>query len=171
MPDRARWRRGVGGAGLDLAALADGTPLDVEADLHLEVVTPAGETTTAHITGNGAEIIVDVERPDLLLSMVDRRDVGRVADLLAASGITARVMGPDGPAAVVGATASSRLGLAATGSSRVAPAPGAAARLVAGRLSPRSRSPRTQAVTATVVVAAVLAAVAAAVASVRRGRS
>jgi hypothetical protein len=132
VPDRAPRRRGVGGAGLDLAALADGTPLEVDADLRLVVTTPEGDSTTAHVTGSGRELTVAVERPEVLLSVVDPRDVGRVADLLAASGLTAQVVGPDGPAATVGAGASSRLGLAATGSARVAPVPHAAAQLVLG---------------------------------------
>lgn len=156
-----RFRRGVGGAGLDLAALADGTPLAVEADLRLEVTTPEGESTSAHVTGHGGDLRVEVDRPGVFLSVLDPRDVGQAADLLAASGITARVIGPDGPVATIGAAASSRLGRAATGSANVAPVPRAAAQLVVG-----SRPVR---VGAALTVAAALVAVVAGV--VLRGRS
>jgi hypothetical protein len=43
--------------------------------------------------------------------------------------VTVTVVGPDGPAATVGAGASSRLGQAVTGSRNVAPVPRAAASL------------------------------------------
>lgn len=122
-------RRGTGGVGFDLAGLADGSLLEVEADLRLRVTTERGESTSAHLTGSGRELRVDVERPEVLLAAVDPRDVGQVADLLAASGVTVTVVGPDGPAATVGAGASSRLGRAVTGSSNVAPVPRAAASL------------------------------------------
>ncbi len=154
MPDPlAAVRRGVGGAGIDLAGLADGTPLEVSADLRLRVTTSRGDSTTAHLTGEGRRLRVDVERPDVLLAAVDPRDVGKVADLLAASGITVQVVGPDGPAATVGAGASSAFGRVVTGSRNVAPVPRAAARLVL--------STRTQRVLAAFVPAAlaVLAAV------------
>jgi hypothetical protein len=122
-------RRGTGGVGLDLAGLAAGGQLEVDADLRLQVTTERGDSTSAHVTGRGRELRVDVERPEVLLAAVDPRDVGQVADLLAASGITVRVVGPDGPAATVGAGASSRLGQAVTGSANVAPVPRAAASL------------------------------------------
>ncbi len=134
MPDRTprRARRGAGGVGVDLAGIAAGVPLEVSADLRMRVTSPRGDTTTAHLTGHGGQLRVDVERPDVLFEAVDPRDVGRVADLLDAAGVTLRVVGPHGPAATVGAGASSRLGLAATGSRNVAPVPRAAARLVLG---------------------------------------
>jgi hypothetical protein len=122
-------RRGTGGVGLDLTGLAAGPALEVEADLRLRVTDERGESTSAHLTGRGRELRVDVERPEVLLAAVDPRDVGQVADLLAASGVTVRVVGPDGPAATVGAGASSRLGRAVTGSANVAPVPRAAASL------------------------------------------
>jgi hypothetical protein len=122
-------RRGTGGVGLDLAGLAAGGRLEVEADLRLRVTTERGDSTSAHVTGHGRELRVDVERPEVLLAAVDPRDVGQVADLLAASGVTVQVVGPDGPAATVGAGASSRLGKAVTGSANVAPVPRAAASL------------------------------------------
>ncbi|MCO1659861.1 hypothetical protein [Pseudonocardia humida] len=127
MPESVR--RGTGGVGLGLAGLADGSRPEVEADLRLRVTTERGECTSAHLTGRGRELRVDVERPAVLLAAVDRRDVGQVADLLAASGVTVRVVGPDGPAATVGAGASSRLGRVVTGSRNVAPVPRAAASL------------------------------------------
>ena len=122
-------RRGTGGVGFALAGLADGSRLEVEANLRLRVTTERGESTSAHLTGRGRELRVDVERPEVLLAAVDPRDVGQVADLLAASGVTVTVVGPDGPAATVGAGASSRLGRAVTGSRNVAPVPRAAASL------------------------------------------
>jgi hypothetical protein len=151
VPEAAR--RGTGGVGLDLAGLADGTRLAVEADLRLQVTTERGETTSARVTGRGHELRVDVERPEVLLAAVDPRDVGQVADLLAASGVTVHVVGPDGPAATVGAGASSRLGRAVTGSRNVAPVPRAAASLALS-------TPAARRVLA-VLVPAVLAALAA----------
>jgi hypothetical protein len=127
VPEAAR--RGTGGVGLDLTGLAAGPWLEVEADLRLRVTTERGDSTSAHLTGHGRELRVDVERPEVLLAAVDRRDVGQVADLLAASGVTVRVVGPDGPAATVGAGASSRLGRVVTGSRNVAPDPRAATAL------------------------------------------
>jgi hypothetical protein len=127
VPDQVR--RGTGGVGFDLAGLADGSQLEVEADLRLRVTTERGESTTAHLTGRGRELRVDVERPEVLLAAVDPRDVGQVADLLAASGVTVRVVGPNGPAATVGASASGVLGRLVTGSRNVAPVPRAAVSL------------------------------------------
>lgn len=157
MPDRIG--RGTAGVGLDLAGLADGSQLEVEADLRLRVTTERGESTAAHVTGRGSELRVDVERPEVLLAAVDPRDVGQVADLLAASGVTVRVTGPDGPAATVGAGASSRLGRAVTGSRNVAPVPRAAASLVLGNPTVRRTS------------VVVLAGLAAALVAVLRRRS
>jgi hypothetical protein len=107
-------------------------PLDVVADLTLHVTAPTGESTGVHVTGAGAEVHVEAERPAVLFSAVAPDDVGRVAELLAASGLVVRVTGPDGPVATVGAGVSNRLGRAVTGSGRVAPAPRAAARIAAG---------------------------------------
>lgn len=112
--------------------------LDVDVDLRLEVTTPAGETTAAHVSGSGQELRVDADNPEVLFSAVDRADVGRVADLLAATGITVEVFGPHGRAARVGAGTSSRLGRAVTGSARVAPDPAAAARLALTSRAARS---------------------------------
>jgi hypothetical protein len=153
VPEAAR--RGTGGVGLDLAGLAAGSGLEVEADLRLRVTTERGESTSAHLTGRGQDLRVDVERPEVLLAAVDPRDVGQVADLLAASGITVRVVGPDGPAATVGAGASSRLGRVVTGSPNVAPAPRATASLALS--TPAAR--RALAVLVSAVLAAVVAAV------------
>ena len=106
--------------------------LAVEADLRLQVTNPAGRSTTARITGHGRELRVDVEQPDVLFAAVDSADVGRVAELLSETGITVRVVGPDGLAATIGAGTSSWLGKAVTGSSAVGPRPLAAARIAAG---------------------------------------
>jgi len=103
-----------------------GATLDVEADLQVEVTSPSGESTTAHVTGSGKRLRVETGRPDVLFASVDRADVGRVADLLAFSGVTVSVVGPGGPVATLGAGTSSRLGRAVTGSSRVSPTAGAA---------------------------------------------
>ena len=104
--------------------------LDVAADLRMEVTTAAGASTTAHVTGDGTQIRVDVARPEVLLGAVDRADVGRIADLLHAGGITAVVHGPAGPVASLGAGSASRLGRTLTGSAAVAPHLLGAARLV-----------------------------------------
>jgi hypothetical protein len=104
--------------------------LQLDADLRLRVTSPAGESASGVITADGSALRVDVDRPDVLFASVNHADVGRVADLLAATGISVHVVGPDGPAAVIGAGTSSRLGKAVTGSASVSPSPRAAARLV-----------------------------------------
>ena len=102
--------------------------LDVDADLRLRVTTPTGGSTNARITGAGRELLIDVDQPEVLLAAVDVADVGRAADLLAATGMTVRVIGPDGLAATIGAGSSSRLGKIATGSAAVQVTPRGAAR-------------------------------------------
>lgn len=86
----------------------------------------------------------------MLLGAVDPADVGRAADLLAAGGITVRVIGPDGLAATIGAGASSRVGKLVTGSSAVGPMP-----LAAVRIALRTPTARTIAAGAAVVIIAV----------------
>jgi hypothetical protein len=103
--------------------------LDLDADLRLRVTDPAGKSTTARITGTGRELRIEVEEPGVLFAAMDSADVGRAAELLAATGITARVVGPHGPAATIGAGTSSRLGKIVTGSSAVSPTPRATARV------------------------------------------
>jgi len=66
----------------------------------------------------------------VLLAAVDRTHVGRVAELLTATGITVAVRGPRGPLVTLGAGTSNRLGRAVTGSDRVAPTPLGAVRLI-----------------------------------------
>jgi hypothetical protein len=105
--------------------------LHVDADVRLQVTTSTGETTTGRITGAGSALRVDVERPDLVLGTLNYDDVGRVADVLADAGLSVQVVGPHGPAAVIGAGASNRLGKVVTGSSAVATTPHAAGRLIA----------------------------------------
>ena len=97
--------------------------LDVTADLRLEITSPAGESTTARVTGRGRQVQVETERPDVVLAAVDRKDAGRVADLLAASGVTVSVVGPRGAIATLGAHTSSRVGQFLTGSTRVSATP------------------------------------------------
>jgi hypothetical protein len=104
--------------------------LAVDADLQLEFTSAAGPSSTASVTGHGQRIRVQVQRPEVLLTAVERADVGRVADLLAASGITVTVHGPGGPLATLGAGTSTRFGRMVTGSSRVALVPRAAVRVV-----------------------------------------
>lgn len=114
--------------GRDTAGLA------VDADLQLELTTAAGASSTARVSGHGQQVRVQVERPGVLLAVLDRAEVGRAADLLAATGITLDVHGPHGRVATLGAGTSNRVGRVVTGSSRVAPVLGGAARLVwAGR--------------------------------------
>jgi hypothetical protein len=117
-------------AGLAVMAERGEAGLAVEADLYLELTTAAGASTTARVTGDGQRVKVEAQRPEVLLAAVDRADVGRVAELLTATGITVAVHGPHGPVATLGAGTSNRLGRAVTGSVRVAPAPRGAVRLV-----------------------------------------
>lgn len=114
----------------DLDAEARLTSLTVDADLQLDLTTAAGPSSTARVTGHGQQIRVQVERPDVFLAAVERADIGRAADLLAATGITVTVHGPDGPVATLGAGTSSRFGRVVTGSNRVAVVPRAAVRIV-----------------------------------------
>lgn len=123
-------------ADLDAAA-GDAAALHVDADLRLQVTTTAGAVTTAQVTGQGHEVRVQAQRPEVLLSAVDRADIGRLADLLAGTGVTVAVSGPHGPVATLGAAASSRWGRAVTGSARVAPVPRAALRLAVGTRAAR----------------------------------
>ena len=129
-----------------------GAGLAVDTDLRLELTTPAGDSTSARVTGNGQQVDVEAERPGVLLAAMDRADVGRVAELLTAAGITVAVRGPHGPVVTLGAGTSNRLGRAFTGSGRVAPTPLGAVRLVWA-----SRQVRTTvlALSAAVVVATV----------------
>jgi hypothetical protein len=93
----------------------------VDADLRVELTTAAGTSTTARVTGHGQRLRVETGRPDLLINAVDRVEVGRAAELLAASGITVDVCGPRGRVATLGAGTSNRIGRAITGSRHVAP--------------------------------------------------
>ncbi len=111
--------------------------LEVDADLRISVTAPSGESTTARVTGDGSVLHVVAERPEVLFSAVSPADAGRAADLLAASGLVALVSGPHGPVARVGAGVHNRVGRAATGSLRIAPAPRAAVRLAAGTRTAR----------------------------------
>lgn len=114
----------------DLTDVPAAAGLAVDADLRLELTTAAGDSTTARVTGHGQRVRVETERPDVLLAAVDRTDVGRIAELLAATGISVAVHGPHGPVATLGAGTSNRFGRAITGSSRVAPDLRGALRLV-----------------------------------------
>lgn len=127
--------------------------LAVETDLRLELTTAAGASTTARVTGNGQQVTVDAQRPEVFLAAVDRADVGRAAELLTATGITVAVHGPRGPVVTLGAGTSNRLGRVVTGSGRVAPTP-----LGALRVAWASRQVRAAVVAlpaAVVVVAAI----------------
>jgi hypothetical protein len=135
------------------AGLDGGAALAVDADLRVELTTASGTAGTALITGHGPRLRVQADRPEALLAAVDRAGAGRVAELLAATGITVTVDGPDGPLAVLGAGTSSRFGRLVTGSSRVAPVPRGALRLA------RSSRPVRLASLAVPAVLAVLAAV------------
>ncbi len=104
--------------------------LDLDADLRLSVTSATGERTSGRLTGTGREVRLDVERPDVLFSAVNPADAGRFADALSAAGVTVRVFGPGGPAGVIGAGASSRLGRIVTGSPAVAPSLSGAVRTV-----------------------------------------
>ncbi len=112
-----------GGAGIDVLGL------DVDADLHLEITTPAGVATIAHVPGSGQQVRVEVARPEIFLSVFDRTGVGRLADTCAAVGVAVQVVGPGGRVATLGAGTSSRLGRTVTGSAWVAPAPRVAVQL------------------------------------------
>ena len=107
-----------------------GAGLAVDADLRLVVTTATGDSTIARVTGSGQQVSVEAQRPDVLLAAVDRADVGRVADLLTAAGITVEVHGPRGPVVTLGAGTSNRVGRALTGSGGVAPTSQGAVRLV-----------------------------------------
>lgn len=139
-----------------LAGLTPGRGADVlavEVDLRWELTLATGGSTTARLTGHGQRMRVDAQRPEVLVAAVDRADVGRAAELLAATGIRVDVHGPHGPVATLGAGTTNRVGRALTGSPRVSVAPRAAARLAWADRSVR---------TAAAVVSAVLVVLAAA---------
>uniref|UniRef100_UPI001C68CB79 hypothetical protein n=1 Tax=Pseudonocardia pini TaxID=2758030 RepID=UPI001C68CB79 len=73
--------------------------LVVEADLRAVLTTASGVSTPATVTARGQRVRVDAPRPELMWAALDRADVGRVADLLAATGIAVEVHGPHGPVA------------------------------------------------------------------------
>jgi hypothetical protein len=114
------------------------TELVVDADLQVVLTTAPGESTLTTVTARGQQVRVDTQRPDLVVAAMDRADVGRVAELFAATGIAMEVHGPHGPVAVLGAGTSNRWGRAITGSRRVAPAPRAVLRIVWARRSARA---------------------------------
>ena len=131
----------------------------VDADLQVVLTTASGTSTTARITGGGQQVRIDAQRPEVLLGAVDRTGVGRVAELLAATGITVALHGPHGPVAALGAGTSDRLGRVITGSRRVAPAPLGAVRLVWAGLPARmtvAARPAVLAVSAAIVVLAAI---------------
>ena len=82
----------------------------------MEVTTPDGRSTTARAVGEGSTLRVETPRPDVLLAAVNRADVGPLADVLEAAGISVLVSGPNGRVATIGAAASSRVGKLLTGS-------------------------------------------------------
>ena len=140
-----------------LAAGADAR-LDVDADLELRVTAPAGNSTSARVTGQGQRVLVEAERrPEVLLAALNRTDVGRAADSMASCGITVAVSGPDGPVATLGAATHSRLGRAISGSSRVDPAPRAALNLA---LALAARAGATRVITVALAVPVAIAALA-----------
>jgi hypothetical protein len=106
--------------------------LQIDADLRIHVTAPTGRSATGRVTARGSEVRVEVDRPHVLLASFDRSDVGRLADLLADAGLSVQVVGPRGPAGVIGSGASSRVGRWVTGSAAVSPAPLAALRSVPG---------------------------------------
>jgi hypothetical protein len=90
--------------------------LEIEADLALVVTTPDGRSTTARAVGDGSSLRIETARPDVLLAAVDRADVGPLADVLDAAGVSIYVNGPRGRVAAIGSAASSRFGRILTGS-------------------------------------------------------
>lgn len=100
--------------------------LDIQADLALTVTAPDGRSTTARAVGEGNGIRVTTARPDVLLAAVDRADIGPLADLLDAVGMSVYVDGPGGQVAVIGSAASSRVGRLLTGSTNAAVRPAGA---------------------------------------------
>jgi hypothetical protein len=114
----------------DLDTEAGPTSLAVDADLQMDLTTASGSSSTARVTGHGKQIRVDIQRPEVFLAAMERADIGRAADLLAATGMTVTVHGPDGPVATLGAGTSNRFGRVIPGSSRVALLPVAVGRMV-----------------------------------------
>lgn len=94
-------------------------PVEIDAALALTVTTPGGDIAVLSVDGGGREFLVQVDRPEVVGADVGRRDLGRMAELLAAAGLTARVRTSRRPLAVLGAGASSRAGTMLTGSARV----------------------------------------------------
>lgn len=112
--------------------------VEIEADLRMRIDLPTGASSTARVLGRGQRLEVDVARPEVLAGALGRSDLGRVAEVLAAGGITVAVRGPGGPVATLGAGTRSRVGAVLTGSPRVAVVPAAAIRLGRARAALRS---------------------------------
>jgi len=103
--------------------------LQVDADLTISTTTAAGDVAVGRLSGHGDTVTLQFERPDLMGAGLDRRAVGRIADGLAAGGLSVRVVGARGPLAVLGRAGGGRVGKFATGSAHVSvvPRPGVVA--------------------------------------------
>ena len=54
--------------------MPEGGRVTVEADLRFSVRAPSGATTSGRVTGSGREVLVEVDRPDVLFAVADRAD-------------------------------------------------------------------------------------------------
>ncbi|MCV2490622.1 hypothetical protein OF117_14760 [Geodermatophilus sp. YIM 151500] len=132
------------GVTADLSIEVDGTPVHVRADggSHVHVVADDVRGALAAVRDAAA---ARTGRPP------GRADLARMADSLAAHGLTAHVEGPDGPVVTLGADVGSTTGAVALGTRR--------ARLhVPGVLRVGRREVRAVALAAGAVLVAVLAA-------------
>lgn len=109
-----------------------------EADLELTV-----DGTDAHISGHGASLVVDSADPARLLRSASgragpfsRRELGRMADGLAARGASVRLQGPRGHVLTAGADADARVLRLFTGTRHVVPGSARGALAVASTLRP-----------------------------------
>lgn len=115
--------------------------LQVVADLTISTATATGDVAVGRLTGDGGDTVtLRLDRPDLMGGGLDRRSLGRLADGLAAGGMSVRVIGAHGPLALVGRTGGNWVGRLVTGSSNVSVTPGRGALAAAWVTSaPRSR--------------------------------
>jgi hypothetical protein len=76
--------------------------VSVAADLRLEVDIPGAPPVSAHLTGTGTALTLQVDEPFVFAGRRDARAVRSLAAGLAARGVSVTVVGPSGPLVTLG---------------------------------------------------------------------
>lgn len=93
--------------------------LAVDADLDVEVETPAGERSTGRLTANGHRLRLELDRPELLAGTTSRSAVSAVAAQLVAAQLHGELHGPRGRIAAVDPDHTGRIAALLTGSPHI----------------------------------------------------